>query len=155
MRSLLLGLCAGVLMLGGCAGSKSGTDGSTNAPAKKTELAMKHVTGEWTLTSLAGHDLKGVEEQRRPRLTIREDGQLAGFSGVNRIAGKPDWTGITTGAFRAGNLVATKMAGPPEAMKLETAFLDALSRADRIAIEDGSLVLSQGSTRLATMARSK
>jgi|Tabmets5t2r1_1033131.scaffolds.fasta_scaffold01094_5 heat shock protein HslJ len=72
---------------------------------------------------------------------VFEDGRIAGFGGVNRYAGEYTLEGEE---LRLGPLAVTRMAGPPEAMESERRYLDALGRAARAAVDEGTLVLADG-----------
>ncbi|HJW76569.1 MAG TPA: META domain-containing protein [Thermoleophilia bacterium] len=67
------------------------------------------------------------------------DGKVSGNSGVNTYGGT--YESDTSGAFSAGPLASTMMAGPEEAMKAETAYLRRLDAAESYAITDSTLVL--------------
>lgn len=80
---------------------------------------------------------------------LREDGTLAGHTGVNRANGSY--------ALKAGTgihippLTTTRMAGPPEAMDREQAFLGALAQATAWRIVDGKLELLAGDEVVLTL----
>jgi heat shock protein HslJ len=72
--------------------------------------------------------------------TLRLDnGHLSGYSGCNRYVG-----GYTLDGDRltVGPIATTRMAGEPEALEAETAFLVALGAAARLVVSDGELVLA-------------
>lgn len=77
---------------------------------------------QWELKSIEGLSLP--ETMRPPYIRFDADGaRLSGFSGVNRISG--GYTEIGD-QIRLGNLAGTKMAGSPEAMAFEIAFMQML-----------------------------
>ena len=80
-----------------------------------------------------------------PTLAVA-DGQVSGFAGVNRLAGRL----AGEGELLFGPLATTRMAGPPPAMELETRYLAALQQATGWRIEDGRLLLQVGGETLAT-----
>jgi lactoylglutathione lyase len=84
---------------------------------------------EWTLEGGEGQTL------------LFEDGRIAGYGGVNRYAGEYTLDGEE---LTLGPLAVTRMAGPAEAMESERRYLDALGRAARAAVEEGTLVLADG-----------
>jgi predicted amidohydrolase YtcJ/heat shock protein HslJ len=71
---------------------------------------------EWVLVSLNG---KPVATDKPPTMKF-ERGKLAIFGGVNRMSGS--YALIDNGSVILGQLVSTKMAGPPELMELERNF---------------------------------
>lgn len=60
-----------------------------------------------------------------PTLAFDAGGRASGLSGVNRFSAG---TVTDVGALRFSNAVSTRMAGPPEAMALEAAFLSRLQQ---------------------------
>lgn len=107
--------------------------------------------GTWTLVELGGEAV--AAPGRAPSLTIDADGGLSGFAGVNRFHGELDAERLRAGAFAAGPLAATRMAGPPEAMELETRFLRALGEADGMRVEGEALVLTRDGHTLLRLRR--
>ena len=85
-----------------------------------------------------------VETQRPPTLIFDGSGRVNGFSGVNRFGGSVE--SANEGQIRFGQMMSTKMAGPPEQMTLESSFLAALARTDRYAVADAKLNLTAGET---------
>jgi hypothetical protein len=72
--------------------------------------------------------------------TLRLDhGHLSGYSGCNRYVG-----GYTLDGDRLtiGPIATTRMAGEPEVLEAENAFLAALGAAARLVVSEGGLVLS-------------
>ena len=67
------------------------------------------------------------------------EGRIAGNSGVNSYSGA--CTLGPGGAFSAGPLIATKMAGPAEAMRAESAFLILLGQARAYKVAGDTLFL--------------
>jgi len=106
MRPITLVLCAWIAV---CS-CRAGAHRSAESP-----------TGTWTLTELEGTGLGALA--RPAELTIGADGTLAGFSGVNRFSGRVAPEALADGHLRAGPLVSTRMAGPPEAMAVESRLL--------------------------------
>jgi heat shock protein HslJ len=91
--------------------------------------------GEWLLESLNGEALPaGI---KTPTLSVKEDGSLAGFGGVNRFFGKV----ATDDKKLFGPIGSTMMAGPPEAMKVESQLFQAFEKATRATSADGKLKL--------------
>lgn len=97
---------------------------------------------EWKLVALNGKDLAAAAEGRGPA-TIRLDAakkSASGFSGVNRFFGGYEREGDK---LKFGALASTRMAGPPEAMAAESAYLAALGSVTAWRIADGALELLQ------------
>lgn len=74
-------------------------------------------------------------------MQFREDGGVSGLAGVNRYSTAAELDG-KGGILWKGQPVATKMAGPAEAMALEDRFLETLQAVKRITLEGGKLTLS-------------
>jgi len=111
MRILLLAL-VGLLAVTAC---------------RSTPEAGAVPTGTWAFDTLEGADLSALA--RTPEVTIGADGLLAGFTGVNRFSGRAEPEALTAGRLQAGPLAATRMAGPPAAMKAESKVLELLAAA--------------------------
>jgi heat shock protein HslJ len=121
---------------------------------------LTQLAGEWALTQLGGNNiastLSTIPGGKAPSLNFAKDGAVGGFSGVNRIGGgKLDPAALAQGKLSLGNLFSTKMAGPPEAMKLENDFLAALGKATNFKLLDGGkgLSLSDGASELLRFAK--
>lgn len=143
MKSLLP--AALLVLLTSCRGTEVGEP--TTPPG--TAPTIDALTGTWTLEELDGRDVDPATTLRAPELTLDGEGQLSGFSGVNRITGRVDMAALAQGRFEAGPLATTRRAGPPVAMELEKRYLQALDRASFVQLEDGVLQLSGGGKVLA------
>ena len=106
--------------------------------------------GEWTLVALDGEPVPEVG--KTPTLEIQEDGSAAGVSGVNRYRTQLE---LADGRLGFGPTAGTKMAGPPEAMALESAFLARLDAASTYQVEGDTLRLWAGDNEALTFARMK
>jgi heat shock protein HslJ len=98
--------------------------GATSEPAR---IMLENT--EWQVASLSGFS-DPVPATGRP-LTLRLESatkRVSGFAGVNRIQGSYELNGSS---LRFGPLAATRMAGPPDAMAREAAFLNALEKVSR------------------------
>lgn len=93
----------------------------------------------WTCVTLDG---AAITATRPPTITFDGAGRVNGFSGVNRFGGSVE--SAEAGELHFGQMMSTKMAGPPEQMALESSFLDALTRADRYVVTDVELIFSAG-----------
>ena len=99
---------------------------------------------EWTLTELNGKPFAAPAGGRgAPTLQFDAGKKSAsGFSGVNRFFGGYEKDGEK---LKFGQLASTQMAGPPEAMAAESAFLAMLASVTGWQIADGTLaLLSEG-----------
>lgn len=93
----------------------------------------------WTCVTLNGASITAT---RPPTITFDGVGRVNGFSGVNRFGGSVE--SAEAGELHFGQMMSTKMAGPPEQMAIESSFLDALARADRYVVTDAELIFSAG-----------
>ncbi|WP_306152079.1 YbaY family lipoprotein [Roseovarius sp. MMSF_3281] len=99
------------------------TDGatSTNIIVKRVGTATSTPSGRWLAKRIQGkHPAKSVQTI----LEIAPDGAVSGTGGCNRIRGKANIDGER---MRFGNIAATNMLCPPEAMEQESSFFAALS----------------------------
>lgn len=81
--------------------------------------------GAWQLVAMPG--VASVSGPRGPiTMSFEAPGRLAGQSAVNRYSSHVD---AAAGWMRVSSAVSTRMAGPPEAMMLESEFLARLQRA--------------------------
>jgi putative lipoprotein len=111
------------------------------APEQKAEprAAGLDLAGtEWVLETLAG-ELLGTDV--RPTVAFDAEGRVAGNAGCNRYHGA---YAVDGDAIAVGHLGATQMMCAADQMAQEDRFLDALGRADRVAMRDGLLVLRFG-----------
>ena len=106
------------------------------------ELVELVVGREWVLESIGGAD---VTVMRPASLRFGDDGRVTGSTGVNRMFGGYD---ITDGRLSITTPGTTLMAGPPEAMATETAFLRALTDGGEVAVDGDRLTIGDGETRL-------
>ena len=81
-------------------------------------------------------------------MQFTETDRVSGMAGINRYSGGVSLS--ATGGVTFGPMIATKMAGPSDAMELEAGFLDALSTVTRMEYQAGKLKLTtaDGATRL-------
>jgi heat shock protein HslJ len=91
----------------------------------------------WTLTAWAEPD---PIPDSAPITAEFADGRVAGSAGVNRYNAAV--TSGTDGSFSIDQAVTTKMAGPPEAMAAESAYLRRLQAATSYEIDGGTLVIN-------------
>ena len=93
-----------------------------------TSWVVEHVGGE----PVTGH---------APVLDLGADGRLGGSTGVNRVVGEFTVDGPV---LRFGAIITTRMAGPPEAMAQEQAWLALLEGDVPYAVDGDRLVLVPG-----------
>jgi heat shock protein HslJ len=110
-------------------------------------------TGEWVLVELAGTPFAASGERRPPTIVFdTAKMSVSGFSGVNRFFGGYERDGEK---LKFGPLAGTRMAGPPEDMKTETAFLGALESVSQWRIVSGKLELLRANAIVARFAPAK
>ena len=111
-----------------------------NSQSKSAHQPISSLGGQtWTCVTLNG---AAITATRPPTITFDGAGRVNGFSGVNRFGGSVE--SAEAGELHFGQMMSTKMAGPPEQMALESSFLDALTRADRYVVTDVELIFSAG-----------
>ncbi|PHS03365.1 MAG: hypothetical protein COA78_17845 [Blastopirellula sp.] len=110
---------------------------------KKADKPAAKLSGTWVLVKLNG--AKVPEKLKAPELTFGKEDKLSGFAGVNRMFGK--WT-LTGKKLFPGPFGTTRMAGPPEAMKVEHDLLQALGKITKHEIKGKLLILSGEKTKL-------
>jgi heat shock protein HslJ len=93
---------------------------------------------EWTLVSLDG---KRVTSENPPTMKFSQ-GKVSIFGGVNRLSGSYALVGESV---TLGELMSTRMAGPPVLMELESSLSKALASVDGFHVAGQKLqLLSQG-----------
>ena len=115
-----------------------------DSQSKSRQQPIASLAGQsWTCVTLNG---AAITATRPPNITFDGAGRVNGFSGVNRFGGSVE--SAEAGELHFGEIMSTKMAGPPEQMALESSFLGALARADRYVVTDAELIFSAGKTKL-------
>lgn len=105
---------------------------------------------EWKLT---GWTVSSIDPASVTITAKFADGQLSGNSGVNSYSGP--YKAGPGGAFSAGPLAATEMAGPEPAMRAETAYLTLLGQAKSYKVTGSQLTLfDSGANESLIFARS-
>lgn len=112
------------------------------------DVVPAEMTGAWTLVAIDGAPVADVG--KTPTVEILEDGSVSGVGGVNRFQCRLE---IFDGRLSFGPAAATKMAGPPEAMELESTYLARLGAVSSFALEDGTLRLWAGDNEALTFKR--
>lgn len=156
MRTSIIAMClvAGlaapaIIVASGCQGGQSGASSAVG------DLLGK-IDGEWLLEKLGGKDVASMLGQgmKAPSLNFGKDGSISGFSGVNRLMGSVKAEDLMQGKLDLSRLASTKMAGPPEAMKLESDFLGSLQKVTGFNFDKaGGLNLTQGKDVLMRLVR--
>jgi len=99
---------------------------------------MMRIVGSWAVTAVPGVELP-ADVGHRPWLTFDGDGQVYGLAGVNRMRGT--WS-IDGDVLTFGPLVSTLMAGPPDAMAVESALHRLLAGPLTLHTADGARITS-------------
>lgn len=98
---------------------------------------------EWTLATLNGTEIKA----EKPPTMKFEGGKLAIFGGINRLHGS---YALVDDKVTMGEIVSTKMAGPPELMKIESEFARALKAVNGFHVHGNELELLHDEKTVAT-----
>ena len=99
---------------------------------------MMRLVGSWEIKVVPGVALP-ADPGHRPWLTFDGDGQVYGLGGVNRFRGT--WS-IDGDELTFGPLVSTLMAGPPDAMAIESALHRLLAEPLTLHTADGASATS-------------
>lgn len=156
-------LLLGALALGGCQTDRHAQPGSQGSSAvtefASPQAALAALAGEWTLVELHGESVldtlesAGLRPGRMPSITFAEEGVVSGTAGVNRYSSKVDLDELKSGVFDMPNAAMTKMAGPPELMKIEDEFVKVLTGKPTISLDaDRLTLLSSGDNSGAALA---
>ena len=124
---LVIGLCAGLLLLGACASVQGGGD----------------LTGQvWVLSELSGNSpVSGTTITA----LFTKDGKVGGSSGCNSYSGEYTTSGSSI-TFKAP-MAMTMMACPDDVMTQETAYMKALEAAKKFSVKGDQLTLSDGDNK--------
>lgn len=147
LAALLASLLVTAALPAGCNASRDAQPNTSGRIPSMTDLK-----GKWTLTELAGVSLSELapDDAQPPFIDFREDGRVAGMSGINRFSSGLDTEALRDGVLILEPIATTMMAGPPELMQLERRFFDALGASNLISIDGDRLrLLTDDSTMLA------
>jgi heat shock protein HslJ len=99
-----------------------------NSVKPEVDEVPRSLRGRWFLAELEDVDLVDLDESgvRRPEMLIDTEGAVSGFGGVNRFGATLDLDVLGAKLFSLSRITTTMMAGEPEAMELESRFLQAL-----------------------------
>lgn len=111
------------------------------------------IVGDWNLSAINKSPIALPAGARQPSLNFTSDGRVSGLAGVNRMSGSFDPAALASGNISFGPMAMTKMAGPPELMKIEDAFSQALSKVTSARIESNQLILSDSAAELLRFTR--
>ena len=103
---------------------------------------------EWTLTALNGEKIAIV----KPPTLMFSKGQLLVFGGINRLTGS---YALVRDSVVMGDLVSTKMSGPPELMELEDKFAKTLAKVNGFTVSGNELTLLTEGTAVAQLQSEK
>ena len=140
---LILGLF--VIALPGC--QTTGDGGDASGPPSPI--------GQWSLIAIGGESLPSPLPQgaNQPTLRIKPDGAASGLGGINRFTGEAEIAQWPSRDISFGPLAVTRMAGPPQAMGMETAYLRRLGEVRRFEFEGPTLVLRGDAGELLAFSR--
>lgn len=93
----------------------------------------------WELIEVEGEVLLEVPEERPTMTLLESERRATGSTGVNTFNGSYSLEGRS---LEFGPIAATRRAGSPAAMELETRLLASLERVDRLRYIEGDLVLT-------------
>lgn len=152
LLTLVMACESGGSTAGASAGGSGGNSGGSSGVA-----SIKNLVGEWTLSKLEGADIASLlpASMRRPSLAFGSDGKVSGSTGINRLTSMIDTQALMRGEFKLAPTATTKMAGPAEAMDVESKFLSALTRAKSAKVSGNTLSLSDGARELLSFVKGK
>jgi heat shock protein HslJ len=111
-------------------------------PAGPDAAAVAPLVGEWSLVRMDGRELPAGGET--PTIAFDADGGMSGSTGVNRYQATAELGELAEGRVALGQVATTRRAGPPEAMKRETQFLEALRKVRVWKLSGRTLFLEDG-----------
>ena len=135
-------IIVGISTLLACAGTQSGGTGTKTDAMQITPQRLKDIAGiEWHLTKMKMADKSiSLIENSKTTFSCDEDGKVAGVASINRYFGnfnlKENGDIVWNQAFGM-----TRMAGPPELMEQEAAFMHALPQTARMYVKASRLIL--------------
>lgn len=144
----LTSLSAMLLLLSAC--------DSTGKISNPISNPLESIAGDWTVDQIGGQDVAGMlpAGARLPNLTIGRDGSVNGFGGVNRFTSSLNLDKLTEGAFDLSPAAATRMAGPPEAMAVESSLFEAIGNTTGFDLDGDRMHLKRDDSTLVQLRRS-
>src|SRR5210317_1960312 len=117
-----------ITILTGCQTTQTEQAPTQNIPTSITSANVDRIVGmQWILKEMTVEGKEYELTGEKPFIKIDDDGKISGFAGVNRFFGSADIDDEGTVTFPSA-FGSTRMAGPPEQMKLENAFLATLEK---------------------------
>jgi heat shock protein HslJ len=146
MRALRWFLLLLLAVLAGCSGMGKDGDPAMITAANLDKLADR----EWLLKTVTVDGQRVIMHVDATQTIRLSDGRVTGYAGVNRFGGTYTFSpgGVLT--WPGAGLVTTRMAGPPELMEKEQAYLKGLPKTTRAIVASAGLQLQSddGSTVL-------
>ena len=140
VRFAIISVITVAVFISGC-GSSSQTDEPASVTITSENLA--NAAGKvWRLEAMTYMGSEYTLEGKMPNIKIdAESGKVSGFASLNRYFGSLaiDGEGKVTWPKAMGS---TRMAGPPAAMKQETAFLSTLPKTEQMSLEADKLIMT-------------
>ncbi len=130
---IFIGLAGTIL---GCSSTQSGRPVGSASPL-----------GNWTLWLIQGETVETAVPMtaKTPTLHIDSEGQISGTAGVNQYSATSPADVLAQNRFELGPIITTRMAGPPQAMQLESRYLSLLQQARRYQSDGKTLALMDDS----------
>ena len=138
MRTFNLLICLTLTALSACGGI-----GKDSGPAMINSANLDRlVNREWLLKNITVDSQSVIMHvDATQTLVFGADGRVSGHAGVNRFGGAYAFSPQGVLSWPAPGLVTTRMAGPPELMEKERAYLKGLSEATRAIVAKNGLQL--------------
>lgn len=114
------------------------------------EIARKLMKGEWRLVAI---DQRELRQGGTPTVFFGDEGNCWGNTGVNDFHTTFTLEGANRDRVKVGPAAVTRKAGPPEAMALETLFLERFESASAFKVEGDRLHLHSGNDQNLTFQR--
>ena len=135
---------AALALVGAMAFGIAGCTGMEPQPGPGPEVALDK--SQWRLVEVEDMSVPPGAGRHEPHIQFDpEKKRVTGYSGVNIFSGGYDATGSR---LRMSQMASTRRAGPPDLMKLETAFLKALSATRSYRVGGGTLELLDSGGRV-------
>ena len=156
----IIGLCA-LIVFGAAACNRDNPTLAADNTAKaapedshklKTDpvIARKVMQGEWRLVAI---DERQLRAGGTPTVVFGDEGSCRGNTGVNDFQTTLTLEGADQSRIKVGPAAVTRKAGPPEAMALETLFLERFESASSFKVDGDILHLHSGVDQNLTFER--
>ena len=113
-------------------------------------IARKVMQGEWRLVAI---DEQPLRSGGNPTVVFGDEGNCWGNTGVNDFRTTFTLEGADQSRVKVGPAAVTRKAGPPEAMALETLFLERFESASSFKVDGNHLHLQSGIDQNLTFER--